>query len=137
MSTTEIDKYTRTFKEIAATGASNEELPTDIDGIGSAWSITYGGDIGLDSRIYTPILEAALNCVVEAGMYLTLVLEDALGNRLAFDCTVTSPVKTLGKGWGNEDDPHVFVYPYFAKTSSVGIYPHKVYLHTICNIHFP
>lgn len=138
MSTTETDsKYSRAFNGITHLACATEELPVDTTVMPGPWSITYGGDENMDSTLYSGLVLAALNSVIDSGMYLTITLENALGDMIAFDCTVSTQPRLHGKGWGDQDCAHVMVHPWYPETQSMGVDPVKVYLHQIINIHFP
>jgi len=130
-------KYARAFNMITHLESATEELPVDTTHMPGPWSITYGGDENIDSSLYSSLVTAALNCVMHKGQYLTITIESALGERVAFDCTVLTQTAVQGKPWSDSDSPHVMVYAWYPLTDSVGIEPIKIYLHQIINIHFP
>jgi hypothetical protein len=131
------DKYMTAFNKITHLECATEELPVDTTDMPGPWSITYGGDENMDNTLYSPLVVAALNCAVDKGFYITLTLESATGDRIAFDCTVPTQTAVLGKAWSETDCAHVMVHAWYPETQSMGVDPVKVYLHQIINIHFP
>jgi hypothetical protein len=131
------DKYLTAFNKISHLESATEELPVDMTGMPGPWSITYGGDENMDNILYSPLVVAALNCAVDKGFYITLTLESAHGERVAFDCTVPTKVTMPTQAWGDNDGAHIMVHAWYPETQSMGVDPVKVYLHQIINIHFP
>ena len=139
MSTNELspDKYSKAFANICGLECATEELPVDLTDMPGPWSITYGGDENIDNILYSPLVVTALNCAVERGFYVTLTLESAHGEMVAFDCKVPTKIAMPTQAWGDNDGAHIMVHAWYPETQSMGVDPVKVYLHQIINIHFP
>lgn len=101
------------------------------------WSFTYGGDCSLEHPMYRGLLTAFLSAVKDVCTFLVTVQHSQTGELHTFHCYCPAGgIKVQGADWSAGDgDPYVMLTEYYPETDSVSLWPVKVYLYQIINIH--